>query len=216
MSAANTSIFSFFLFLTSTAAASPVKFTETGLENGREDQTYGFVLVQVTRTDENDDSDRSIGWRLFNVNDRKPAVQGDDFGEVCGTLYMEPTDTNLPLYIQVLDDDIPELDEDFAVLLFDPAIVGEPCNAEPSDDQLLGNTTVTVIKNDHPFGKLAFLEGEAKTVVEQDSDYEVEFTVSRLGGSLSDIEFTWEVGLFLWLRPPCQACGMQSFCIVRC
>lgn len=174
---------------------SPLLFRATSLETGRELRTFGFVLVQITRNEKADDSDGLLeaGWRIFKSGDGAPAKRGTDFTEVCGRIFLEPTDDSLPLYVRIVDDAVPELDEDFELRLFDVNEAGEPCDANPTQAQSYDNVTISIVRNDYPNGLLGFADGSFLTVVEGNTEAEATFTVERAKGTFGDIEFQWDV-----------------------
>lgn len=111
------------------------------------------------------------------------------FGHCCFrnlTLIFGPGESRLVLSIAILDDSLPEVDEDFLVAL-----------GSPSGGARLGAQTtvgVVVLTNDDAHGVVGFSEGSLSIVVlEANTDAKVVLHVERSSGTFSQVTVGWEL-----------------------
>ncbi|XP_061673206.1 adhesion G-protein coupled receptor V1 isoform X2 [Syngnathoides biaculeatus] len=107
-----------------------------------------------------------------------------DFIPSFGELHFLPGDSELQIAVNVLDDDVPEQQENFQVHLKNPkggAEIG-----------FGGQVTVVVPSNDNPHGVIGFAQNSLSLDVEElDQNHQISFTVERRRGTFGRLTVHW-------------------------
>ncbi|XP_061528205.1 adhesion G-protein coupled receptor V1 isoform X2 [Phycodurus eques] len=121
---------------------------------------------------------RSRIYQLTSVSNQSDFIPG--FGE----LHFLPGDSELQIAVNVLDDDVPEQQENFQVHLKNPkggAEIG-----------FGGQVTVVVPSNDNAHGVIGFAQNSLSLEVEElEQNHQISFTVERRRGTFGRLTFHW-------------------------
>ena len=138
-------------------------------------ENAGTVTLTVNRTG-GSDGIVSVGFETFDGT----ALAGSDYTTTSGSVTFANGQTSTTITVPILNDAIPESNEDFTVTLIGPgggATLGTPTT-----------TTVTIIDDDLP-GVLAI---DPATVSVNEDDGTVTLTVNRTGGSVGIVSVGFE------------------------
>ena len=122
-----------------------------------------------------------------------------DYTPASGLISFERGHTHKEIFIQVLKDSTPELQEQFTIELYQPSN-----NAILSDPQIM---TVYIVKNGDPHGVVDFNRTHIQNntiVFDEDNDYNYKQTMllSRTQGHYGNITISWRLELFGNSRDP--------------
>ncbi len=112
------------------------------------------------------------------------ATAGTDYVSQSDTITFSPGETSRSLSIQLINDETPEGDEDFIIVLSNPS---EGTVLHP-----LPIATVVIDVSDNAGGLVQFASTEPVVVGEDDGGI-ARFTVRRTIGNFSDLTITWQV-----------------------
>ena len=125
--------------------------------------------------------DVTVAWRVSGGS----ATAGEDYMASGASLTFQDGINMMSISIIILEDEIPERNEDIVVQL--TAVTGGATIADNS-----GNTvTITIMANDRAAGVIGFAPSSRSAVVSEGE--EVTLIVSRMISSLGTVRITWEV-----------------------
>ena len=124
--------------------------------------------------------DVTIAWQVTGGS----ATAGEDYRATGASLTFQDGATMLPIVITILEDDIPERNEDIVVQL-----TGVTGGATIGDDG--GSVDIIIIANDGAAGVVGF-PPSSRSVVTSEGE-QVSLTVSRMISSLGMVEIMWNI-----------------------
>ena len=124
--------------------------------------------------------DVTIAWRVTDGS----ATAGEDYRATGASLTFQDGATMLPIVITILEDEIPERNEDIVVQL-----TGVTGGATIADDG--GSVDIIIIANDGAAGVVGF-PPFSRSVVTSEGE-QVTLTVSRMISSLGMVEIMWNI-----------------------
>lgn len=161
------------------------------VEEGPGVKTITLVVNRGTQADGTSligptDSPATVSYQLISGT----ASYGEDFtGQNAGNIGFPVNSTEQTVIVEILDDDVPEMEETFFVVLADPN--GDVVLADPF------NLTVAIGRSDDPNGVLHLgIRGAPQvpvSFVNEDQQQELNVTVFRSDGTFGDVSIQWEI-----------------------
>ncbi len=140
----------------------------------------------------------SLQWTLYSiVGGVRTSANGDDITPVSGILTFNPGVRLLPLSLTVVNDDLPELGEEFEVEFRISTVQSAPLIGARLDNDSV--SMVTVLPSDDPYGVLSISSSTSMLSVAEDIPPEdpsvgvATVDVVRSGGSIGTVQALWEV-----------------------
>ena len=163
---------------------SPLRFSQALVEA---DESGGSVQLTILRGQLEDGSsagDLSVPTTVQLSTTAGSAMSSVDFNPLSLTINFPVGSTSQTVSISIVDDSIPEGDEQFTVELSSPS----------ADAVLIPASTATVIIpiNDNAGGLVAF-ESPGPILIQEDDQTTAQFVIQRTVGNLGDITVEWEI-----------------------
>ncbi|EGD76521.1 hypothetical protein PTSG_07638 [Salpingoeca rosetta] len=159
----------------------------TGISSStRVQETRGATVSAVITRDAGVYDTVWVDWRITAVSPLF-TVAGDssDVYNTTGRVVFAPGERSQQLDILIRDDDIPELDEVFAITLVD-------ASRGAVLDPTASTAHVTIAENDDPYGVVA-VAPESQVLVVSESDGSVRVPLVRTRGLFGNVTASWEV-----------------------
>ena len=163
---------------------SPLRFSQALVEA---DESGGSVQLTILRGQLEDGSsagDLNVPTTVQLSTTAGSAMSSVDFNPLSLTINFPVGSTSQTVSISIVDDSIPEGDEQFTVELSSPS----------ADAVLIPASTATVIIpiNDNAGGLVAF-ESPGPILIQEDDQTTAQFVIQRTVGNLGDITVEWEI-----------------------
>ncbi|CAG2257626.1 ADGRV1 [Mytilus edulis] len=130
-----------------------------------------------------------VEWRIHGLNGVDPVT---GFSHINGTLVFLPGDTSKDVILSILDDNTPEVNEEYQVLLSNIRTVGIGATGAAIIDPQLKMATITINSSNYPHGLLQFSQTSLE-IVKEEQDVMINLQIERKFGNIGNIRVSYEI-----------------------